>query len=116
LIQVIFQALLEIGFHVLVESGRKFRLNQWVAVIGYLFLGVTVGFLSVKIFPSHFIKSFDGQLINMVITPIVAAGAMTLLGAWWKRRGNSAVRMDSFVYAYVFALSMSLVRFWLCAV
>jgi hypothetical protein len=115
LIQFIFQALVEIGFHVLVESGKKFRMNQWVAAIGYFFLGVIVGFLSVRAFPSHFIKLFDVQLANLVITPIIAAGSMTLLGSWWKRLGNSTVRMDSFVYAYVFALSMSVIRFWFCA-
>jgi hypothetical protein len=47
----------------------------------------------------------------MVITPLVAGGVMSLMGAWRRRRGQPVVRIDRFAYGYLFAVAMALVRY-----
>ncbi|GGC64620.1 hypothetical protein [Undibacterium terreum] len=111
LLQIIFEALVELGLHAAREPFRLPTPNPWFAGIGYLVLGAVGGAISVLIFPSAFITSDIGRIANVFATPILAGLTMVAFGAWRQRRGEEMLRIDRFFYGFIFALAMALVRF-----
>lgn len=110
ILQIIFEFLFEIGLHSLREPFRK-PPNPWLAAAGYALFGALAGGLSLWLFPRLFIHWHGGQILNLLLAPILAGLAMSALGAWRRRRKQSTIRLDKFAYGYVFALAMALVRF-----
>jgi len=111
LLQIIVEALFELGLHTLAEPFRHKR-NPWLAAAGYAVFGAAFGGLSLLVFPSHLVLNHLGQLANLLLAPVAAGLAMAILGAWRARRGQDALRIDSFSYGYLFALAFALVRFF----
>ena len=110
LLQVLLEALAELGLHSMREPFRR-PPNPWLAAIGYAILGAIAGGLSLLILPTLFVQSHSLQLMNVVLTPIAAGLAMMAIGAWRRRRDQEVIRLDKFAYGYLFALAMALVRF-----
>src|SRR5689334_12529076 len=81
LLQIIFEILAEFGVHCAKEvfEGRP---NPWFAAIGYVMLGAIAGVISVVAVPAMFISGRGFQIASLVVTPILAGAAMTLIGAW----------------------------------
>ncbi len=111
ILQLAFEALVELGLH----WGRKPlhlpRLSPWLAVIGHALAGAAAGALSLWLFPSLFIAHRWASIANILATPLVAGALMAQLGAWRRRRGEELLRLDHFAYGFIFALAMSVVRF-----
>ncbi|HEY8880824.1 MAG TPA: hypothetical protein VIN03_24850 [Roseateles sp.] len=114
LLELIFQVfgelLVELGLHSLAEPFRK-QPNIWVAVLGYLLLGGIVGAASVWLVPQHLTRDGWPRLVNLVVTPVLAGFAMSLIGLWRARRGDPVLRIDRFACGYLFALTVAVVRF-----
>lgn len=110
LLQVLVEALLEIGLHSLAEPFQR-PPNPWLAALGYALFGVAVGGLSLWVFPAHLTPPGAARIANLVLTPIALGGCMAALGAWRAKRGEPLLRIDKFSYGYLFALSFALVRF-----
>jgi hypothetical protein len=110
LLQILFEALAELGLHSVRELFRK-PPNPWLAAIGYTIFGVIAGALSLWAFPALFIASHSVQIVSLVFTPIIAGIAMAALGAWRRRRDQDIIRLDKFAFGYLFALAMAIVRF-----
>ena len=110
LLQIFFEALAEIGLRSVSEPFRK-RPNPWVAAVGYVFFGGLLGGLSLLFFPALFIESRDAQIANLVFAPVAAGAVMAAIGSWRLRRNQELIRLDRFVYGYLFALAMAIVRF-----
>lgn len=85
--------------------------NAVVAGIGYFLIGLILGGLSLLIFPQSFVRSERFHGINLLITPVVCGLIMAAIGRWRARHGDALLRLDSFVYGFVFAFAMALVRF-----
>lgn len=113
LIQVVVEALIEIGFHSLAEPFRR-PPNPWLAALGYALFGGVLGGISLLIFPNNLVPG-AWRLANLVATPIAVGGIMVIIGAWRARRGEPVLRIDRFAYGYLFALSIGLVRFYFAA-
>jgi hypothetical protein len=112
LLQVVLEALAELGLHSLRESFRRpTSQHVWLAAIGYSILGALAGGVSLFFFPVLFIEGEALQFANVIITPIAAGAIMGLFGAWRQRRGEDIIRLDKFSYAFLFALAMGGVRF-----
>ncbi len=119
LFQVVFEFLLQIFGELLVELGlrsvaepfsdREAR-NPLLAGLGYAVLGVIAGGLSLLFFPRSLLRSTSLHGISLLLTPLLAGGAMSMLGAWRRRRGERLLRLDRFGYAFAFAFCMALVR------
>ncbi len=110
ILQVLGEALVELGFHSLAEPFRK-PPNPWLAAFGYLIFGAVFGGLSLLILSTHFVTE-PWRILNLIVTPIAVGGVMSLMGCWRTRRGDDFWRIDRFVYGYLFALSFALIRFF----
>ena len=113
LLQVLGEALVELGFHSLAEPFQK-PPNPWLAAIGYALFGAILGGLSLLVFPNNLVPE-PWRLVNLFATPLAVGGLMVAMGAWRARRGQPVLRIDKFAYGYLFALALALVRFFFAA-
>jgi hypothetical protein len=112
ILQLAFELIAEIGLQGLREPFRRPKpLHPWFAAVCYLAFGALAGWVSLWFFPSPFIQSHAGRLANLALTPLAAGGVMAAVGAWRLRRGKELIRLDRFVYGYLFALAMAVIRF-----
>jgi hypothetical protein len=81
-----------------------------MAAIGYALFGALLAGLSLLVFPTNFAPGAR-RLVNLALTPIAAGLTMCLIGQWRTQRGDELLRIDSFAYGYLFALSLGLVRY-----
>jgi hypothetical protein len=120
-LEIIFEGLLQLGSQLLVELGyrglaetiapRQDR-NPILAGFGYALLGLIVGGLSLFIFPEAIARGERFHGINVLVAPALAGLGMAGLGWLLERSGRRRLRIDSFAYGFIFALPMSLVRFY----
>ena len=112
LLQVAGELLLELGLRSLGETivSREDR-NPVLAGIGYGLLGLIAGGLSLLIFPHAFASSERFHGISLLISPVLAGLFMAGVGWLRERRGQETIRLDSFLYGFIFALPMAIVRF-----
>jgi hypothetical protein len=119
-IQVIFEFLLQVCGELMLELGlrslgetmlsREER-NPVLAGIGYALMGFIAGGLSLLIFPNAFVRSETLHGISLLISPVLAGLTMAGLGWLRERRGKERLHLDSFVFGFIFALPMAIVRF-----
>jgi hypothetical protein len=85
--------------------------NLFVSFLGYMVLGSLAGGLSLLLFPKLFIIRPDLQFLNLLIMPVGMGFMMTRYGFHLRRKGKKTIELDSFTFGYIFALSMSFVRY-----
>ena len=110
LVQVLVELLCELGLHSLGDTFRKTR-SPVFSTIGFVLWGAMAGGLSLLVFPTSPITNLVLRKVNLIVTPLIAGGAMMLVGRLRDRRGATLVRLDRFGYAFVFAFAMAVVRF-----
>ena len=117
----IFEVLLELAGSLLVDLGLRSvkeptvprdERNPIFAGVGYALFGLVAGFVSLLIFPEAIARSEKFHGINILISPVLAGLAMAGFGWVLERSGKRRLRLDSFVYGFVFAMPMALVRFY----
>lgn len=113
LLQLLGEALVEMGLHSASNALRRPK-NPVVAALGFVILGGAVGGFSLALFPENLVPE-PYRVLNLVLTPLVAGGFMTAMGAWRARKGEERLRIDRFGYGYLFALTVGLLRFWFAA-
>ena len=111
LAQAAFELLAEFGIRSLAEPFRRPEPSSpLMAATGYLIYGAIVGALSLLL-PKMFVISKSLRLANLIITPISCGFLMALFGKFRKRKGADTIRLDTFMYGYLFAQSMAVVRY-----
>ena len=119
--ELIFEGVLYITGDLLVELGARSlgetiasrdERNPILAALGYALLGLIAGGLSLLIFPEAIARSERFHGINVLVAPAMAGLGMAGLGWLLERSGKRRLRIDSFLYGFIFALPMSLVRFY----
>lgn len=112
LLQIIFEALGELAIHSVKEAFRRPEpVHPSLAALGYAIFGAIAGGISIWILPNLYIGPQWLKIVNVVVTPIAAGGAMAAIGAWRRRKEKEVIRLETFAYGYCFALAMALVRF-----
>lgn len=113
LLELVFSLFAELGFRSLRETTvtREDR-NPILAGIGYVVLGSIAGGLSLLIFPNAFARSENFHGISLLISPVLTGLAMAGFGWVLERSGKRRLRLDSFLYGFIFAMPMALVRFY----
>ena len=109
-LQAIFEVLFELGIRSLADPLRGAR-SAVLSVIGFVLWGFIAGGLSLLILPTSLITDPRLRVANLVITPIVVGVLMALIGKARLKRGQNLVLIDRFGFAFIFAISMALVRF-----
>jgi hypothetical protein len=121
ILQFIFEFLLQIAGELLIELGlrslgepfvNREERNPVLAAIGYCLIGAILGGLSLILFPNSFVRSERFHGVNLIITPVLAGLVMAAIGRFRERHGKTVIRLDSFVYGFLFAFAMALVRFY----
>ncbi|MDO5070767.1 MAG: hypothetical protein Q4D78_11360 [Neisseria zoodegmatis] len=107
-LEIAAEILVELGIH---SSEHKRKPRPWLTLIGYAIIGALIGGISLLIFPEYFIRNEDLQILNLVLTPILAGGMICLLDRQ-RRRHTSSSWHFRFLCGFVFAFSMALVRMW----
>jgi len=111
LVQLIGQLLVEVCFRSIVEAFKRPPASPALAALGHFLLGAAAGGISLFGFPALFIRPMWAQWLNLLLTPIVAGGAMAGLGWIRQKKGQTVIRLETFAYGSLFAFSMALVRF-----
>ena len=110
---LVYELLVELGFRSLSETiTPREQKNPIFAGIGYALLGLIAGGVSLLIFPEAIVRSEHFRGINVLVAPALAGLGMAGLGWLLERSGRRRLRIDSFIYGFIFALPMSLVRFY----
>lgn len=110
LLQVTFEAMVELGLHSLSGTLRKPK-GPVSSTIGFALWGAIAGGISLLILPASPIAQSWLRKINLVATPVVVASFMSMTGRFRSRRKQTLVRLDRFGYAFVFAFTMALIRY-----
>jgi hypothetical protein len=108
--QIVAELLAEIGLRSLAEPFKRSEEINPIAGVGYSLYGAIVGGLSLFL-PRVFTAPTWMRLLNLLITPIVCGLIMAYVGKIRARRGDVPMRMDTFMYGYLFALAMAIVRY-----
>lgn len=116
IVEVVLPVIAEIAFEFLWHClGQPFvsreRRNGIFAGIGYFLIGLILGGLSLLVFPQSFARSENFHGISLLVTPVTAGLVMSAIGRWRLRQGKTLLRLDSFIYGFVFAFPIALVRF-----
>lgn len=85
--------------------------NPILAGIGYALVGLIAGGLSLLIFPHSFARSETCHGISLLVAPVLTGCAMAGIGWCLERHGKRRLRLDSFIYGFIMALPMAIVRF-----
>jgi hypothetical protein len=109
-LQILFEAAAELGFHSLKETFRRPG-NPLLSAIGFFLWGLLAGGLSLLLLPRSFISNHDLRILNLAVTPLITGGVMVLIGKQRRHRGQALVGLDRFGHAFAFAFAMALVRF-----
>ena len=109
LLQAFGEALIELGLHSLAEPFKRDH-APWRAVLGYLLFGAALGGVSLLFFPDYLVAK-PWRMVNLFVTPFAVGGLMVLMGHWRARRGEEVLRINLFIYGFLFAASLALVRY-----
>lgn len=109
--QILFELLAEFGIRSISNAlGFKKPKNPLLAAFGYIILGGVAAAISLYVFPSHFVKSANLRIVNLVLTPIAVGLFMGIRGKTLLKNHKEPIRIDSFLYGYLFALTFAAIR------
>jgi|ERR1017187_1618714 hypothetical protein len=74
-------------------------------------LGVSVGFLSVVVYPHPLVHPSRLHGVSVIVSPLITGFVMSQLGRLLRKHGRRVMPIESFGYGFVFAFAMALVRF-----
>ncbi|MGP0017890.1 MAG: hypothetical protein ACLPHP_04910 [Candidatus Sulfotelmatobacter sp.] len=119
LVEVFFEALLELGGEVFSDVLSRLAVDVFkpaepphpvLSGLIWGFLGAAAGATSLAILPHPIFHRSKFHGISLIVSPFAAGMAMSALGTMLRRRGKEVVQIESFPYAFAFALGMALVR------
>ena len=113
LLQIIGELLINLGFHAASGKLPNRKSSPILAGAGYVSLGAILGFVSILIFPDSFLLNPTHKTVNLLITPVIVGFTMSLLGNIRKKKGKDTIRLDTFIFGFVFAFAMAFVRFFM---
>ena len=109
--QIVAELFAEIGLRSLAEPfKRSEQANPLLAGVGYSLYGAIAGGISLLL-PKIFAAPHWMRFLNLLITPVACGLIMAYVGKFRERRGDTPMRLDTFVYGYLFALAMAVVRY-----
>ena len=120
IIGAIAEAILEIAGELIVSllaraAGKLlkaiFGLGPIVTATLVVLLGIASGACSVLIFPHPLVHPSKIHGISLIVGPVLAGFAMSRLGRYLRRQGEETIPTESFLFGFMFAFAMAVVRF-----
>lgn len=90
---------------------RKRNANPFFAGVGYMFLGLIAGGLSLPILPRRFVPAGGVRGLSLLIAPLATGLFMKAYGDYRRRQGRTTTLLATFWGGAIFAFSMTAVRF-----
>jgi len=112
LIQIVGELIIDAVFHGVSRVPWANKILSTVLLVMYFGLGLLLGWISLWFFPQAFTRSATLPGISLLITPLLAGLVMAAIGYIRKREGKLATRIESFLYGFIFAFGMALIRFF----
>jgi len=110
-IDIFGQLLLELGLSGVKEAlGRQNR-NPLLATVGYLLLGLALGWLTVMMFPEPIFRKGPFPGMSLPIAFMAGGTAMHLWGRYRRTHGHSPTNLATFYGGGTFALAFAFMRF-----
>jgi uncharacterized membrane protein len=111
LLQVVLEALAEVGVHLVRGKAEHPKsTSAWRLLLGYTLFGAIVGGLSLLVLPHALAHSHAGRVATLLVAPLCAALSTVAIGRLRVRRGQQIAGIDRFMYSYLFALALAVVR------
>ncbi len=119
-LQILCEALLQVVAEVACELGlegvarladRTRRQRPLVAMVGYGVVGAGIGVASLYWFPALFIHKPIWQIVNLILTPLLAGVVMAGIGEWRGRHKGAHTQLSTFLAGFAFAVGMAAVRY-----
>ena len=111
LIQLVSQLVAELIGHGVAEVFRRSPpARRWLAALGHVVSGVVLGLLSLLVFPQGMITSPLWRIVYLLLMPVSVGLLMAHWEAWQRGQGIGPIRIDTFAYGYLLALTVALVR------
>lgn len=95
------------------EPAELEPMNEETAIVVYTGLGLFLGYLSILLFPNSFIKNQTARLVYLFVGPMTAGLIMSMVGRLRDSKGQEPIRLDRFVYGFLFAFTLTGLRFLL---
>ncbi len=117
LVELLIEVVAQLSFELLGESaahslGRRRSTNRWAAYLGCMSLGGLAGMLATAVLPEPLLgREITG--LNVLVSPLITASLMHLLGRWLRGRDSEPGTLTSFSGAWIFATAFSFTRFWI---
>ena len=94
---------------------RSEPVTKGLRALLYVGAGTLCGWLSLLVMPESLARTLDTRIAILIGVPILCGLSMALMGYVRKQRGKEAAALESFGYGFLFALSLSLFRFFKAA-
>jgi hypothetical protein len=111
LLEVIGEALLELGLSGFKDVFDRRNWNPYLAAIGYLVLGAVLGGVSLCLWPQRVFQSGTIPGLSIVLSPLAGGAAMHAWGRFRRSRGHDPTNLATFLGGAAFALGCAVVRF-----
>lgn len=111
LLQLIASGLGLVGEHAVQPYRRSRPRSPAASIVSHLLIGAALGGLSLLFLRHSLVHSELGRVATLFGAPAVAGVISAGIGMLLKRTGKDIVPLERFGYAYLFAFSISAVRF-----
>lgn len=118
ILELIFQLIGEIFFQILAElpfEWLRFKKKENPQLFSFslsMFLGIIAGIISLFILKEHLIANMTLRIINVIIGPVLIGKLFVFLHGKRNYREDKLYLFSSFWSAYIFALSIAVIRFF----
>jgi hypothetical protein len=111
LIQLIGSGLGLVAEHAVQPYRRSRPRSPAASIVSHVLIGAALGGLSLLFLRHSLVHGELGRIATLFGVPLVAGAISAGIGALLKRSGRDIVPLERFGYAYLFAFSISAVRF-----
>jgi hypothetical protein len=116
-VEFVGTAFFEAISEVIIRSARKIlRIDKIphpvFSFLGYIIVAFVLGSISIGIFKTHLVQSQAVQIASLILVPIAIGLLMSKRGKLLEKKNKEKIYLNNFIYAYSFALTFLLVRFF----
>lgn len=111
ILQLIFNALGLVGEHAAQPYRKSQPRSPAASIISHVLIGAALGGLSLLFLRHSLVHGELARVATLFLSPAVAGGLSAGIGVLLLKRGKDIVPLERFGYAYLFAFSISAVRF-----